>query len=274
MVDLFSLGFLKVTLLDIIDIVIVAYIIYNLYKWLKGTVGSQIFIGLLIVMVLSFSAQLLNLRALSWLLKFITDIWVITFIILFQPEIRRLLVLIARTPFLRKTPSSIETPGYVNEIVEAAFELSQHQHGALIIVVQSSGIRGFNETGEILNARLSKDLLRAIFYPRAALHDGAVVVKNDIIEAARCTMPLSTTTSFNGDPLGMRHRAGLGISEQADVLSVIVSEETGSISVAENGVLYRGLSRESLRQKLSGSHEPTFIHKAKKSVESLLKKQK
>jgi diadenylate cyclase len=274
MVDLFSIGFLKVTLLDVIDVSIVAFIIYKLYKWLKGTVGSQIFLGLLIVMAFSFGAQLLNLKALNWLLKFITDIWVITFIILFQPEIRRLLVLIARTPFLRKNTTSTETPGYVNEIVEAAFEMSQHQHGALIIVVQSSGIRGFNETGEILNARLSKDLLRAIFYPRAALHDGAVVVKNDVIEAARCTMPLSTTTTYNGDPLGMRHRAGLGISEQADVLSVIVSEETGSISIAENGVLERGLSRDALRKRLSGSHEPSFLFKAKKSVEGLLKKQK
>ncbi len=273
MLELFSFGFLKITLLDVIDITIVAAIVYNLYKWLKGTVGSQIFIGLLIVMLLSFSAQAMNLKALSWLLKFITDIWVITFIILFQPEIRRLMVLIARSPFLKKGVSGEDTD-IANEIVDAAFEMSQHQHGALIIVVQSSGIRGLSETGELLNAKLSKDLLRAIFYPRAALHDGAVIVKNGLIEAARCTMPLSSSTAYNGEPLGMRHRAGLGISEQADVLSVIVSEETGSISIAENGVLQRGLSRDALRQKLSGAHEPSFLEKLREKVEKYFNKQK
>ncbi len=272
MIDLFNLGFLKISLLDVIDISIVAYIIYNLYKWLKGTLGSQIFIGLLIVMLLSFSAQLLNLKAVSWLLKFITDIWVITFIILFQPEIRRLLVLIARNPFARNNNS--ETPEYVTHIVDAAFELSQQQHGALIIVLKSSGIRGFNETGEILNARLSKDLLRCIFYPRAALHDGAVIIKNNIIEAARCAMPLSGTTTHKGEPLGMRHRAGIGISEQADVISIIVSEETGSISVAEQGVLTRGLSKEALRKRLRVTQEYSHFRKLIIAVENLFRQQK
>ncbi len=120
-------------------------------------------------------------------------------------------------------------------IVDAAFELSQHQHGALIVLIKSSGIRGFAETGEILNARISTPLLTSIFYPRSPLHDGAVIINKNLIEAARCTLPLLTQTTVNGESLGMRHKAGLGISEQADVLSVIVSEETGSISIAENG---------------------------------------
>ncbi len=273
MIEIFSLGFLKVTLVDIIDIAIVAFIIFSLYNWLKGTVGSQIFIGLLIVMLFSFLAQLINLKALSWLLRFITDIWVITFIILFQPEIRRLLVLIAKTPFNTRDGSK-EVPEYINSIVEAAFELSQHQHGALIIIVRSSGIRGYSETGEILNARLSKDLLRAIFYPRAALHDGAVIVKNDLIEAARCALPLSATTAVDGTPIGMRHRAGLGISEQADVISVIVSEETGSISVADNGELFRGLTKENLRKRLIGASELKFMGKTRSAIEKYLRKQK
>src|SRR5690606_20752572 len=134
---------------------------------------------------------------------------------------------------------------------DAAFELSQHQHGALIILIKSTGIRGYSETGEILNARLSKDLLRSIFFPRSPLHDGAVIVKGNIIEAARATLPLSSTTMVEGETLGMRHRAGLGISEQADVISVIVSEETGSISIAEQGILTKGLSKEALRSRLS-----------------------
>ncbi|MFA4923433.1 MAG: DNA integrity scanning protein DisA nucleotide-binding domain protein, partial [Ignavibacteriaceae bacterium] len=122
--------------------------------------------------------------------------------------------------------------------------------GALMVVVKSKGIRGFSETGDLLNAVLSKDLLRTIFFPRTPLHDGAVIIKGNTIEAARCTLPLTATTTHNGETLGMRHRAGLGISEQADVICVIVSEETGSISIAENGILTKGLAKEVLRQKL------------------------
>lgn len=249
MFDLFRVGFLTVTFSDLIDIAIVTYIIYRLYKLLKGTIAAQIFIGLMIVLLLSFAAQAANLKALSWLLKLVTDIWVIVFVILFQPEIRRLLVIVARNPFFRMFVKS-ESPQAAQEIADAAFELSQRQHGALMIIIKSTGIRGFTETGEILNARLSVALIGSIFFPRSPMHDGAVIIKNNIVEAARCTLPLSTTTVVNGEHLGMRHRAGLGISEQADVISVIVSEETGSISVAENGQLMRGLSKEALKNKL------------------------
>ncbi|MBI5726709.1 MAG: TIGR00159 family protein [Ignavibacteriales bacterium] len=273
MIDLFSIGFLKITLIDLIDISVVAYILYKLYGALKGTVGSQILMGLLIVLLLSFISQMANLKALSWLLRFVTDIWVIAFIIVFQPELRRLLVIIARNPLFRIGAKSA-TPDYINIIVDAAFELSQQQHGALIVLIKSSGIRGFSETGEMLNAQLTKNLLRSIFYPRSPLHDGAVIVSDNIIEAARCTLPLSATTNFDGLPLGMRHRAGLGISEQADVLSVIVSEETGSISVAENGVIYRGLSRDALRNRLYRSTSPKTFKQFLIGIEGFFKKQK
>jgi diadenylate cyclase len=136
-------------------------------------------------------------------------------------------------------------------IVDAGFQLSQHQDGALIVLIKSSGIRGFAETGEILNARLSAPLLTSIFCPRSPLHDCAVIVNKNFIEAARCTLPLSQQTSVKGESLGMRHRAGLGISEQADVMSVIVSEETGSISIADNGELTKGLSKDALKRRLN-----------------------
>jgi diadenylate cyclase len=258
MFDLFKIGFVTVTFIDIVDIVIVSFIIYTLYTTLKGTIAAQIFIGLMLVLVLSFISQMVNFKALSWLLKLITDIWVIAFLILFQPEIRRLLVIVAKNPFFRIFVKN-ETPETAFIITDAAFELSQHQHGALIIVIKSTGIRGFSEAGEVINAKLSKDLLRSIFYPRSPLHDGAVVIKNNIIEAARVTLPLSSTTMVEGEVLGMRHRAGLGISEQADVMSIIVSEETGSISIAENGVLTKGLSRETLRGRISGEIKPASV---------------
>ena len=250
MFDLFRIGFLTVTFTDIIDIAIVTFIIYKLYTLLKGTIAAQIFMGLMIILLLSFAAQAANFKALSWLLKLVTDIWVIAFVILFQPEIRRLLVIIARNPFFKLFVKA-ESPQAPQILADAAFELSQRQHGALIIVVKSTGIRGYSETGELMNARLSVALLGSIFFPRSPLHDGAVIVKNETIEAARCTLPLSTTTIVNDDHLGMRHRAGLGISEQADVLSIIVSEETGSISLAEDGQLTKGLSKEALKNRLS-----------------------
>lgn len=254
MIDLFKVGFLSVTLLDLVDITIVTFLIYKLYTLLRGTIAAQIFLGLIIVLLLSFTAQLINLKGLSWLLKFITDIWIIAFIILFQPEIRRLLVFVAKSPFLRFGGRSVNTE-VPAMIADAAFEMAQMQHGALMVIIRSSGIRGFSETGELLNSKITKNMLRSIFYPRAPLHDGAVIIKNDIIEAVRATLPLSSTTQINGETLGMRHRAGLGISEQADVLSIIVSEETGGISVADNGVLTKGLSKEALKNKLAAIYK-------------------
>lgn len=252
MFDIFKIGFLSVTFLDLIDILVVAFIIYKVYNIIKGTIAAQILIGLILVLILSFAAQAANLKALGWLLKLVSDTWVIAFIILFQPEIRRLLLIVGRNPFVKKFIKGDEQ-SISNILTDAAFALSQHQHGALIVLVKSTGIKSFVETGELINAKLNKNLLRSIFYPRSPLHDGAVIVKNDIIEAARCTLPLSTITSVDGYSLGMRHRAGLGISEQADVISIIVSEETGSISIAEDGKLKRGLSKEALRERLSAA---------------------
>ncbi len=249
MTEIFKIGFISVSLLDIIDIVLVTLIFYKVYSVIRATIAAQIFYGMILVLILALLAQAANFKALGWLLKLLSDIWVIAFVILFQPEIRRLLVLIGRNPFVRMFIKN-DGANVADVISEAAFELAQHQHGALIVIERSVGIRGVAETGEIINARLSKNLLRSIFFPRSAYHDGAVIVNNETVEAVRCTLPLSSETSVNGVELGMRHRAGLGISEQTDVISVIVSEETGSISVAEKGELKSGLSKEGLRNYL------------------------
>jgi diadenylate cyclase len=138
----------------------------------------------------------------------------------------------------------------VEEISSTAAELARKHHGMLIVIIRTTGLRSFVESGTPLQARISKPLLVSIFNPRSPLHDGAVVVQNRIVEAARVTLPLSQTSTIGETVLGMRHRAGLGISEQADVISVIVSEETGAISIADNGVLVRGLSVQQLRNEL------------------------
>lgn len=265
MFEIFKIGFLTITFLDVVDIIIVSFIIYKLYSLLRGTIAAQIFLGLIIILIISFAAQAIQFKALNWLLRLVRDIWVIAFIILFQPEIRRLLVILARNPIL-KIFGKHEMHESAEIIVDAAFELSQRQYGALIVIIRETGIRSYIESGEILSAKLSKSLLTSIFFPKSSLHDGAVIVKGNIVEAARCTLPLTATTEINGESLGMRHRAGLGISEQADVISVIVSEETGGISIAENGRLTTGLSKESLRIKLKEALTTTPTPKGWKSL--------
>jgi len=252
MIEIFKIGFLPFTFLDLIDIVLVSLIIYKLYTITKGTIAAQIFLGLVIILILSFLAQAASLKAVSWLLNLVTDIWVIAFIVLFQPEIRRLLVILGKNPLFNVFVKSDEES--VSDIlVESAFEMAQHQHGALIVYLKTTGLRSVIESGEVLNAKLNKNMLRSIFFPRSPLHDGAVIINNNIIEAARCTLPLTELTSIDGRDLGMRHRAGIGITEDADVISIIVSEETGSISIAEKGQLISGLSKENLRNRLAKS---------------------
>jgi len=252
MFDIFEIGFLPFTFLDLIDIILVSLIIYKLYTVIKGTIAAQIFIGLVIILFLSFVAQAISLRAVGWLLNLVTEIWVIAFIILFQPEIRRLLVILGKNPLFNFFVKSDEQ-SVADILAEAAFELAQHQHGALMVYLKSTGLRSVIESGEVLNAKLSKNLLRSIFFPRSPLHDGAVIINNNNIEAARCTLPLTELTTIDGRDLGMRHRAGIGITEDADVISIIVSEETGSISIAERGHLTSGLSKDNLRKLLAKS---------------------
>ena len=272
MFEIIKIGFLSISFLDLIDILLVTLIFYKVYTVIRATITAQIFYGLIFVLILSFLTQAANFKALGWLLRLLTDIWVISFVILFQPEIRRLLVLVGRNPIFRMFLKSDES-NLADVITETAFELAQHQHGALIVIVKSVGIRSIVETGELINAKVTKNLLRSIFFPHSPLHDGAVIIMNNTIEAARCTLPLSSEHTINGRPLGMRHKAGLGISEQADVISVIVSEETGSISVAEDGQIKTGLSKEGLRNYLTNSLSDSR-EKGLKGISQMFKKKK
>ncbi len=247
--DLFNFGFLHITVIDLIDIAVVSFVFYKLYMVMRGTVAAQIFVGLVLIMAFSFLVQAFNFKVINWVLRTLTDIWVLAFIILFQPELRRLLVLVGRNRIVRAF-LPIDVHESIEDIVSAAGELARKHHGMLVVIVRSTGLRTFVETGLQLQARISKALLVSIFNPRSPLHDGAVVIRDRVVEAARVTLPLSQTSTIGEYALGMRHRAGLGISEQADVVAVLVSEETGRISIADNGVLIRGLSTQELRQEL------------------------
>lgn len=249
MIELFRIGFLSFTLVDLLDVALVSFIFYRLYLVMKGTIAAQIFAGLVVILAFSFIAQAANLRAMSWILRTLTDIWVIAFIVLFQPELRRLLVLVGRNPVVRYF-IKMDVDESINEVVAAVTELSRKKQGALIVFVRATGIRLHAETGTKMEALVSRSLILSIFNPKSPLHDGAIVIKDRLIEAARVILPLSATSEWEGQPLGTRHRAALGISEQADVVVVVVSEETGTISIAENGVLKRGFTPAVLRREL------------------------
>jgi diadenylate cyclase len=243
---LFKLGFLEINWTDILDILVVTFIFYRLYLIMRGTIAIQIFIGLLVIVASSFVASSLELKAVSWILMTLSDIWVIAFIILFQPELRRLLVILGRGRLMANlVRSSVDES--IEAIVEACDDMSQRQVGALIVLPRTTGIRMVIETGIPLGATVSKQLLLSIFNPKAPLHDGAVVIKDRIIEAARCTLPLSNQLQVDGFIMGMRHRSAMGISEQTDAMTIVVSEETGTISIAADGVLTRNLTPERLR---------------------------
>lgn len=243
---IFSFEFFSLHWKDLLDILLVAFIFYRLYLLVRGTVAIQIFLGLLAIIVLTFVSRILELEAMNWILSTITQIWVIAFIILFQPELRRLLLILGRNKLIARI-FRYHLYEAIDEICDACEELSQKQIGALIVLVRTTGIRMVIETGVPLQAVVTKELLLSIFHPRTPLHDGAVVIRDRYIEAARCTLPLTEKLRIDGFVMGMRHRSAVGISEDADVLAIVVSEETGIISVAEEGVLHRNLDAARLK---------------------------
>lgn len=263
--ELFKISFLTVRLVDVIDIIIVTYVFYKLYKLMRGTIAFQIFISLLLILGTSLLAQILNLQVMSWLLSRVTDIWVIALIILFQPEIRRVLIIIGRTRIARLF-MRIDMNENVTEVVDACIEFQRNGWGALIIITRSTGLQNYVERGERIDAKINKELLVSIFYPRSPLHDGAVIINNNKIEAARCVLPLSDTQYSNNKSLGTRHRAGLGISEQSDALSVIVSEETSNISIAEDGKLHLCKDVNELKERLKDAMSSSSVSKSLKTI--------
>lgn len=255
--ELFKIGFVSITLIDVVDILIVTYIFYKLYLVMRGTIASQIFVGLTLIIIISLIAQTFDMKSLGWIFSRLTDIWVIAFIILFQPEIRRLLLVIGRTRIARFF-FKISASETIAEVIEALKELKERRQGALIVIARGAGLSSFTETGEQLQAKVNKELLISIFNNRSPLHDGAVIIQNNIIDSARCILPLSPTERLGNWKLGTRHRAGLGVSEQVNALAIILSEETGNISVAQDGELkmvkdYKELT-EMLREVFEGKN--------------------
>ena len=251
-----SLMLIRVT--DIVDIAIIAYVVYKLFSILKDTRAEQVLKGLIFVLIFASIADMLNINTVSWVMNQFLTVSLVFIIVVFQPELRRALEYIGRSRFFTKSFVEIKDETLsqvVEEIIEAVASLSRQKIGALIVIERKTGLSEVAETGTKIEGQVSSDLLINIFIPNTPLHDGAVIIKEDMIKAAGCFLPLTDNMSLSKD-LGTRHRAALGISEKSDGLAIVVSEETGAISIAENGSLARYLDIKTLEQILLDMYKP------------------
>jgi diadenylate cyclase len=232
----------------VLDILLVAVIIYDVLAIIRGTRAAPMLAGLAAVAVAFYLARIGELVTLNWLVSHLLPYVVFALIVVFQAEIRHMLSDVGRrVSFLRG--ATVEGDSY-DDIVLAANLFSQHQTGALMVIEREIGLRTYIESGVAMDARLSYDLLATIFRPSAPLHDGAVIIQKDRLAAAACFLPLSMNPVLSTQ-LGTRHRAGIGITEETDAIAVIVSEESGAISMAVGGKIERDLTAEQLREALS-----------------------
>jgi diadenylate cyclase len=237
----------QISVISIVDVLLVAILIYQFLALVRGTRAAPMLLGVATLGLAFYFARLGELRTLNWLLSTLLPYVVFALIVVFQSEIRHALAnLGSRVSLMRSTSSAADV---YDDIVLAANLFSQNQTGALIVIEREIGLRTYIESGVALDARLSYDLLATIFRPSAPLHDGAVIVQRDRVAAAACFLPLSMNPVLSTQ-LGTRHRAGIGITEETDSVAVIVSEETGAISVAVAGNIERDLTVEQLRGRL------------------------
>ncbi len=233
---------------DIVDILVVAFLLYRLILLSKRTGGSQILLGLGVVILMYFTASVLHLEMMTSFLKILKDYWVIAFIILFQPEIRNLFARIAQNhdfkSLFRSTKKSVYSP-----LLNAVSILSFRKIGALIVIENNRKLNDYIESGEPIDAQISIKLLLTIFNNKTILHDGAVIIRNNRIHACKVVLPLSENIEYT-QKFGTRHLAAIGVTESTDAFAIIVSEETGKISATSKGEIFTDLSIDELSQKV------------------------
>lgn len=258
MQELFITAFIQIKLIDVIDIVLVALLMYVLYNLLKGTAAINIFLGIIAIFILWRFVLLLEMEMLSQILGAFISVGFIALIIVFQPEIRQFLLLVGTPRFLDKMRKRFGffkfSPGRFNEldvdpIVSACRRMSLSKTGALIVIARLNELNQFADTGQILDAKISDELLTSIFFKNSPLHDGAVIILHNKIHSARTIMPVSAKKTISGN-LGLRHRAAMGITEKTDALAIIVSEETGHISYSQFGKMTLNITPSQLKNLL------------------------
>lgn len=259
MVPLIYLGFIDVELVDIIDILLMAYLLFELYRLLKGTIAINIFLGILAIFFAWKLFTALQMELMREFLGAFMSAGFIALFIIFQPEIREFLLHLGKPTLLKKGrklffilnlfPQNTQKLN-IDIVVNACARMSATKTGALIVIAYKNDLEKYIETGEDINANLSSELLLNIFFKNSPLHDGAVIINNNRIKSARCILPVSGNPNIPPQ-LGLRHRSAIGITEITDAISVIVSEETGSISVAQNGTVFQNLGISELKNYLS-----------------------
>jgi len=232
----------------VLDVLIVSVLLYWAYLFLKETRAMRILYGLIFLIILMLAGQLANLILLNWILQYLMAMLVVAIPIVFQPELRAALEKLGRSKFAGNF-KSVEEGNIYEEVISAVLILSKEKIGGLIVIQGKTGLREYIEQGVNLNAKLSSDLLVSLFFPKAPLHDGAVMIVGDKIVAASVNLPVSENEEAVNANLGFRHRAGIGITENSDAISLIVSEETGSISIAYGGKIERRVSEKRLKKR-------------------------
>jgi diadenylate cyclase len=239
----------QIWLFDLLDIFLVAVLFYRLLVLVKGTRSAQMYVGMLLLVLVGLLARAFDLIAVMWIVDSLKTIWLIVFVILFQPELRHMLAQFGRTRYFRVFLRG-DSYGVLGEVVRAAETLGKKHQGALMVIERNTGLRNFVETGTRLDAKVTAELLVTLFSPGSPLHDGAVILREDSVLAASCILPLSADPK-TAVTLGTRHRAALGLSEESDAAVVVVSEQTGGISIAFRGALKERLDSGELRSELS-----------------------
>ncbi|MCS7280950.1 MAG: diadenylate cyclase CdaA [Desulfobacterota bacterium] len=234
---------------DFLDIIIIAFLVYKVLLFIKGTRAAQLLFGLLILFCFFYLSKKLELSAASWILDNFFTYAVLIVVIIFQDDIRRMLLEIGRSPFLKRI-SYVEATLFFDELVNALAILSAHKIGALVVIERKVGLEDFMEVGTRLDAEVNTELILSIFQPSSPLHDGAVIIKEGRIRAAKCILPLSMNEESTKG-LGTRHRAALGISEITDAIAICVSEERGHIAYAVRGNLEINVKPEALKRILN-----------------------
>ncbi len=246
----------RVGILDVLEIIILAFLLYQVMKWMKNTRAWAVVKGLAVILVFMAIAEILDMTTIIWIGKSLFTLGAVAIIVALQPEIRRLIEDLGKNNLLttlillgEKQNDGRFTDKTLNEIISASFEMGRAKTGALIVIEGDSPLEEYERTGITVDGLVSSQLLVNIFEHNTPLHDGAVIIRGDRVQSATCYLPLSDNRSLSKE-LGTRHRAGVGISEVTDALVIIVSEETGKVSVAQNGELFRCLDVIDLRRKL------------------------
>ncbi len=247
--------FTRLNLLSVIDILLVALIFYALFRLMQGTQAVQLLRGVIIVVLLTILiTSVLKLTAFSWLIRSSLSALLVAIPVIFQPELRRALERVGRAGFLTNRQESTGDR-VIEEVCQACQHLAERRHGALIVLERETGLQEYIDTGIRVGGKVSTELLLTIFFPNTALHDGAVIIREDQIVAAGCVLPLAGDIMPDRQ-LGLRHRAAVGVTEETDAVAIIVSEETGIISIAHNARMIRRLDVKRLGKILQAFFKP------------------